>query len=136
MIQQVTNQNNVYPNTLPNITPSFIFNEPIYNQPKNCFDASSPGLYENMRIADFCIDSRTQNDLLTVITMKDCPWCIKAVNHLNERGINFLKIDMNDDRAKEYINIAYSDTGKQSYPMVFKGKQYLGGYGKVKEMFP
>lgn len=63
---------------------------------------------------------------ITVYTTPQCPWCHKAKEFLENRGVDFEEKNVAEDReaADQMIDL----TGQRSVPVVSKGSLYVVGF--------
>ncbi|MDM8561427.1 glutaredoxin 3 [Candidatus Parabeggiatoa sp. HSG14] len=63
---------------------------------------------------------------------QNCPYCIRAEQFLNKKGVQIQKIlvDYNRDEMKKMIEI----TGRRTVPQIFIGEQHVGGYDDLVEL--
>ena len=63
---------------------------------------------------------------VTIYTRAFCPFCTRAVAHLNEKGADFEEIDagMDPDKKQEMIQRA---NGGRTFPQIFIGEEHVGG---------
>lgn len=63
---------------------------------------------------------------ITVYTTPQCPWCHKAKEYLESRGVDFEEKNVAEDReaADKMIDL----TGQRSVPVIAKGSLYVVGY--------
>ncbi len=76
---------------------------------------------------------------IVIYGKEDCPWCVKATDLLEKRGIPFEYINISDkenfsaDQVKELITeIA---PGAKTVPIVLINNRYIGGYSNLKDYF-
>jgi len=67
-----------------------------------------------------------------IYTWSYCPFCIKAKELLEEKGIPYreVSIDGNEDKKKEL----HGRTGQNTVPFIFIGDRFIGGYTQLKEL--
>lgn len=63
---------------------------------------------------------------ITVYMRPTCPYCVRAVELLASKGVDFEKIDVarNPERRKEMIQRA---NGRTTVPQIFIGDKHIGG---------
>jgi|GEM_PF-548234 glutaredoxin 3 len=68
--------------------------------------------------------------LVTIYTMKQCPYCVSATSLLNKRGIVFesVVVDPDDDQMWEDL---YKRSGMKTVPQIFHGKKLIGGFREL-----
>ena len=72
---------------------------------------------------------------LTVYSKTTCPYCIHAKNYLNNHGIDFREVNIEqDDEAKEFIR----SQGHRTVPQIYMdGKLFVeGGWQGLSSMSP
>ena len=63
---------------------------------------------------------------VTIYTKPYCPYCVRAVELLENKGVGFTEIDagFNPQLRQEMIGRA---GGRATYPQIFVGDQHIGG---------
>lgn len=63
---------------------------------------------------------------VTIYTKPYCPYCIRAVDLLEQKGVEYTEIEAAFDPAKrqEMIQRAH---GRATFPQIFIGDQHIGG---------
>lgn len=63
---------------------------------------------------------------VTIYTRPLCPYCVRAVSLLKEKGVDFEEIDAGFDmtRKKEMMERA---NGARTFPQIFIGDRHIGG---------
>lgn len=63
---------------------------------------------------------------VTVYTTPQCPWCSKAKEFLDSKGVDYEEKNVAEDReaADKMIDL----TGQRSVPVIAKGGMYVVGY--------
>ena len=73
--------------------------------------------------------------MITVYTKDDCPFCVKAKALLNEHGLEYTEININEDKtARHFIMLE----GHTTVPQLYTDKDELfvkGGYEGLREHF-
>ena len=68
-----------------------------------------------------------------VIYSKDpCPYCVRAKNFLNDKGVSYEEIDLTDKPAE--IDRIKSETGWKTVPIILINGQLIGGYTDLKAL--
>ncbi len=67
-----------------------------------------------------------------IITKVPCPYCDRAINFFQSKGIAFEKIDLTN-QPEEIIRLK-NETGWKTVPMIFINDQMIGGYTDLKEL--
>lgn len=60
----------------------------------------------------------------------DCPWGIRAINLLTEKGIEFEDIQL---RSQAEVNAFKAEQGVATTPQIFFGEERIGGYSDLAE---
>ena len=63
---------------------------------------------------------------VTVYTRPMCPFCVRALALLQQKGANITEISAAFDRKKRDEMLARSN-GKTTYPQIFVGDTHVGG---------
>lgn len=69
---------------------------------------------------------------IKVITKIPCPYCDRAINFLQAKGLAFEKVDLTDN-PQEIIRLK-NETGWKTVPMIFINGELIGGYNDLKEL--
>ena len=69
---------------------------------------------------------------ITVYTTSYCPYCIAAVQLLQQKGVEFKEIDLSDQ--PEELSDLKKRTGWPTVPQVFIGEDLVGGYSELAAM--
>lgn len=70
---------------------------------------------------------------VTVYSMLNCPYCVKAKNLLTQRGISFETI-MIDDWADDQWDEFAKKSGMKTLPQVFVDDKLIGGYSQLADV--
>ena len=62
---------------------------------------------------------------VTIYTKSYCPYCVRAVALLEEKGVAFTEIEAGFDPEKKQEMIQRS--GRMTFPQIFIGDQHIGG---------
>ena len=62
---------------------------------------------------------------VTIYTKPYCPYCVRAVDLLEQKGIAFTEIEAAFDSAKRQEMIQRS--GRATFPQIFVGERHIGG---------
>lgn len=85
-----------------------------------------------------------ENDLMANIKLykkNPCPYCDRAINFLNNKGLKFEIVDLTDNLDE--LDRLKNETGWRTVPMIFINDKLIGGYtdlmaleddGKLDEM--
>jgi len=63
---------------------------------------------------------------VVIYTKSNCPYCVRAKDLLNRKGVKFDEIYL-DDRPEEYTTLKQR-TGMMTVPQIFINDQLVGGY--------
>jgi glutaredoxin 3 len=69
---------------------------------------------------------------IKVITKIPCPYCDRAINFLQAKGLVFEKVDLTNN--PEEIMRLKNETGWKTVPMIFINNELIGGYNDLKEL--
>ena len=63
---------------------------------------------------------------VTIYTKPYCPYCVRALDLLEKKGVDFTEIEAAFDSAKrqEMVRRAH---GQATFPQIFVGEQHIGG---------
>ncbi len=61
-----------------------------------------------------------------IYTKPLCPYCARAVNLLNKKGVSFEEINAGWDADKKKEMVAKAN-GRATFPQIFIGEQHVGG---------
>lgn len=67
----------------------------------------------------------------TIITKDNCVYCKYSCKLLDDNGFKYIKIDNNELIEKEIESI--KPDYHKTYPMIFKDKQFIGGYMELRK---
>lgn len=67
-----------------------------------------------------------------IYTKDPCPYCVRAINMLNEKGISFEEIDLTDNFAE--MDRIKNETGWRTMPIIMIDGQVIGGYSDLKAL--
>ena len=69
---------------------------------------------------------------VTVYTSSSCGYCMRALNLLQRRGIEYTEISVEDSPGLRDELVARS--GRRSLPQIYLGERYLGGAEELAAM--
>lgn len=70
---------------------------------------------------------------IEVYTTNYCPYCVKAKQLLNKKGVSFKEIDVTSDlEAREKLVIKAQ--GRKTVPQIFINDQHIGGCDDLYEL--
>ena len=63
---------------------------------------------------------------VTIYTRPMCPYCVRAISLLKQKGVDFEEIDAGFDpeKKKEMVQRA---NGARTFPQIFVGDEHIGG---------
>lgn len=64
-----------------------------------------------------------------IYTKQSCPYCVRAKQLLNARGIAFEEINL--EGQEQAIAELKARTGWRTFPQVFRGDQLIGGFTEL-----
>ncbi len=73
------------------------------------------------------------NQKIKVYSMLNCPYCVKAKGLLQQRGVPFETIMIDDWSDAEWDNFV-KKTGMKTVPQIFVGDRLIGGYSQLEEV--
>ena len=62
---------------------------------------------------------------VTIYTKPYCPYCLRAVALLKDKGVDFVEIEASGDPEKRQEMMKRS--GRSTYPQIFIGDRHIGG---------
>jgi glutaredoxin 3 len=68
---------------------------------------------------------------ITVYTKTPCPYCVRAKSLLNQKGLAFKEIHVDDDDFATREEL-FEKTGFKTFPQIFFGDHVVGGYAELK----
>ncbi len=90
-------------------------------------------MLDTQKRAGACLPRAPQNGVdlpamadVTIYTRPMCPYCVRAVQLLKEKGVDFEEIDAGFDRAKKEEMISRAN-GARTFPQIFIGDNHVGG---------
>lgn len=69
---------------------------------------------------------------VTIYTKDPCPYCVRAIQFMNNRGIVFEEIDLTGQEDK--ISEIKQKTGWRTVPIILIAEQVIGGYDDLKSL--
>lgn len=64
---------------------------------------------------------------VTIYTKATCPYCIRAKQLLNSKGVAFTEIDMPSISDEERSALAQKTNNYRTVPQIFIGEKFVGG---------
>lgn len=71
--------------------------------------------------------------MIKVYTKPNCPWCVKAKELLNNLGVKYSELKLNEDYTKEELRKLVPENLPLTVPQVFVYNKRIGGYEDLKE---
>ncbi len=71
-------------------------------------------------------------DMVVIYTTKTCPYCIRAKQLLNHKGIPFKEIDITDDQEREQEMTRL--TGRKTVPQILIHGAPVGGCDELHDL--
>jgi glutaredoxin 3 len=69
---------------------------------------------------------------VVIYTKDPCPYCVRAINFMNDKGITFEEIDLTDNfDAMDKIK---NETGWRTMPIIMINDKLVGGYTDLKAL--
>ena len=62
-----------------------------------------------------------------IYTWSTCPFCRRAKQLLNQKGVTYTEYDIDDDEAARDAMVARGMNGQRTVPQIFIGDQPVGG---------
>ena len=69
---------------------------------------------------------------VVIYTTDPCPYCVRAINFMSEKGIPFEEIDLTD--RQDEIDRIKNETGWRTVPIIMIDNQLIGGYTDMKNL--
>ena len=63
---------------------------------------------------------------VTIYTKPYCPYCVRAIDLLERKGVDFTEIDAAFDPEKRHEMMRRAN-GRATFPQIFVGDQHIGG---------
>ena len=61
---------------------------------------------------------------VTIYTKPWCPYCVRAVKLLEDKGVSFTEIEATDPNLRREM---IQKSGRMTYPQIFIGERHIGG---------
>lgn len=68
---------------------------------------------------------------IVVYSSNSCGYCRAATSLLNEKGLKFVEIKVDQDREK--LKEMMDRSGRRTVPQIFFGDQHIGGYTDLRD---
>lgn len=71
------------------------------------------------------------SDPIFVYALSTCPWCRKAKQYFEDKGVEFEAVDVDllpDDESDRLAGEAFELSGSRAYPVVRIGDEVIVGY--------
>lgn len=62
-----------------------------------------------------------------IYTWSTCPFCRRAKQLLNQKGVTYTEYDIDDDEAAKDAMVARVTNDQRTVPQIFIGDRYVGG---------
>jgi glutaredoxin 3 len=62
-----------------------------------------------------------------IYTWSTCPFCRRAKQLLNQKGVTYTEYDIDDDEAARDAMVARGTNGQRTVPQIFINDQHIGG---------
>lgn len=69
---------------------------------------------------------------IKIYTKDPCPFCVRAINLLNDKNFKFTEIDLTD--KPEEIQKIKDQTGWRTVPIILVNDEVIGGYVDLKAL--
>ncbi len=69
---------------------------------------------------------------IKMIKKNPCPYCDRAANFFEEKGLNVEIVDLTNDIQK--LQAIKAETGWATVPMIFINEKLIGGYNDMREL--
>lgn len=78
-------------------------------------------------------DNFVKLDKITIHSLKDCYYCEKAKEYLEEtnREYEVVNYDKNDEDYKERVDKLIKITDHRKFPQIFINDEFIGGYHEL-----
>lgn len=73
------------------------------------------------------------NPKVEIYTWRTCPFCIRAKQLLQEKGVNFTEYSIDGDEAARKL-MAKRANGRRSVPQIFINDRHVGGCDDIYEL--
>ena len=73
-----------------------------------------------------------QNAKVVIYTKDPCPYCVRAINLMDAKGIQYQEIDLTD--RPDEIDRIKNETGWRTVPIIMINDQLVGGYTDLKAL--
>jgi len=70
---------------------------------------------------------------ITVYSMQNCPYCVKAKNLLTQRGLNY-DVIMIDEWSDDEWDSFVKKSGMKTVPQIYVDGKLIGGYNQLAEV--
>ena len=66
------------------------------------------------------------SDKVIIYTKSYCPYCVKAKNLLEKKGVQYKEVDVEND-ANALEEMLAKSNGRKTFPQIFIGNMHVGG---------
>jgi glutaredoxin 3 len=70
---------------------------------------------------------------VTIYTKPGCPYCMRALRLLDDKGVEYENIVASNDPEKKQEMVQRSG-GRMTFPQIFIGEQHIGGSDDIMEL--
>ena len=67
---------------------------------------------------------------VTIYTKPYCPYCVRALGLLEDKGVDFTEIEAGFDPDKRHEMVQRSG-GRATFPQIFIGERHIGGCDEI-----
>lgn len=71
---------------------------------------------------------------VVLYTTPTCPYCINAKRLLEDKGVPYTNININDITADERAELSTKTGGYRTVPQIFIGDTFVGGYDQLNSL--
>lgn len=68
---------------------------------------------------------------VVLYTSPTCPYCIRAKKLLENKGVPYTNININEITANEREQLSVKTDGYRTVPQIFIGDTFIGGYDQL-----
>ena len=69
---------------------------------------------------------------IQIYTWSNCPYCVRAKNLLNSKGLSFEEINL--DGKDQELNELRTRTGQRTIPQIFIDDKFVGGFSELAQL--
>jgi glutaredoxin 3 len=75
----------------------------------------------------------SSSNTVTIYTMANCPYCVRAKGLLSQRGISFKEVFVPEEDDAQWDEL-FKRSGLRTMPQIFHGEKLVGGYSDLAEL--